>query len=100
MTCSRAVRRTVLLFVFILCVAAAAVAQTPPAEPQGKVITVSGTVQHTVASREAWSPAAVFQPLFVSERVRTLTASRAAILFIDETQVKLNAGAVLMEGSK
>ena len=35
------------------------------------------------------------QPLFVAERVRTLDASRAAILFIDETQVKLNAGAVL-----
>ncbi|MCA1560844.1 MAG: FecR domain-containing protein [Acidobacteria bacterium] len=37
----------------------------------------------------------MFQPLLVAERVRTLEASRAAILFIDETQVKLNAGAVL-----
>jgi tetratricopeptide (TPR) repeat protein len=37
----------------------------------------------------------MLQPLLVAERVRTLEASRASILFIDETQVKLNAGAVL-----
>lgn len=70
-------------------------AQAPAANPQGKVIAATGSVQHTVAEREAWNRATVFQPLFVSERVRTLAASKAAILFIDESQVKLNAGAVL-----
>ena len=43
----------------------------------------------------AWGAARMLQPLLVAERVRTLDASRASILFIDETQVKLNAGAVL-----
>jgi tetratricopeptide (TPR) repeat protein len=70
-------------------------AQTPPRDPQGKVVVATGTVQHTEATRELWNPARVLQPLFAAERVRTLTASKAAILFIDESQVKLNAGAVL-----
>jgi hypothetical protein len=46
-------------------------------------------------NQDHWNPARLFQPLFVSDRVRTLAASRSAILFIDETQVKLNSGAVL-----
>lgn len=54
-----------------------------------------GQVQHTEAAREAWNRARVFQPLYTKDRVRTLVASRAAVLFLDETQVKLNAGAVL-----
>src|SRR5687767_5654541 len=75
---------------------AAALAQTPAAPAsQGKVVASTGRVEHTAAAREEWNPARLFQPLLVSERVRTLEASRAAILFIDETQVKLNAGAVL-----
>lgn len=55
----------------------------------------TGRVEHTAAAREQWNPARLFQPLLVAERVRTLEASRASVLFIDETQVKLNAGAVL-----
>ncbi len=69
-------------------------AQTTDAA-QGKVVMLSGNVQHTPAQRDAWNPAAVFQPLYVADRVRTLVASKAAILFIDESQVKLNAGAIL-----
>jgi tetratricopeptide (TPR) repeat protein len=68
--------------------------QTPAA--QGKIVAVQGRVEHAAAARrEAWSPAAMLQPLFVDDRVRTLALSRAAILFLDETQVRLNAGAVL-----
>ena len=63
---------------------------------QGKIVLIQGHVESAVAgTQERWDPATLFQPLFVSDRVRTLTASRSAILFIDETQVKLNAGAVL-----
>lgn len=68
-------------------------AQTSAA--QGKVIAINGRVEHTVAAQEQWTPARMLQPLLVAERVRTLAASRASILFVDETQVKLNAGAVL-----
>jgi tetratricopeptide (TPR) repeat protein len=86
------------------CVAAAFVAVVVSAserahaqttDPQGKVIALSGRVEHTIATQEQWLPARVLQPLLVAERVRTLEASRASILFVDETQVKLNAGAVL-----
>ena len=69
--------------------------ETAPTIAQGKVVSLSGRVEHTVAAQERWTPARVLQPLLTAERVRTLEASRAAILFIDETQVKLNAGAVL-----
>lgn len=71
-------------------------AQTPSAPAaQGKIIAATGRVQHTAAPAERWDSARLFQPLLVAERVRTLEASRASILFIDESQVKLNAGAVL-----
>ncbi|MCI0698178.1 tetratricopeptide repeat protein [candidate division KSB1 bacterium] len=46
-------------------------------------------------ARVVRSAAEVFQNLFLRDQVRTFVASRAAILFIDETQVKLNAGAIL-----
>ncbi len=63
----------------------------PASSAQGKIVAVNGRVEHTPAAEEAWSAARVQQPLLVAERVRTLEASRASILFIDETQVKLNA---------
>lgn len=66
---------------------------TPPS--QGRIVALNGRVEHTPAQQEQWSRARLAQPLFTAERVRTLDASRAAILFVDETQVKLNAGAVL-----
>jgi len=71
-------------------------AQSPPATgAQGKVVALNGRVEHTEAVQERWTAARMLQPLLVAERVRTLEASRASILFIDETQVNLNAGAVL-----
>lgn len=70
--------------------------QPAPRAAQGKIVAVQGRVEHAEAARrETWAPAAMLQPLFVDDRVRTLALSRAAILFLDETQVRLNAGAVL-----
>jgi hypothetical protein len=62
---------------------------------QGKIVSLHGRVEHTPAAMERWNAAEIFQNLFVRDQVRTFVASRAAILFIDETQVKLNAGAIL-----
>ena len=87
-------------------IAAASEAREPQQQPgrvkpiaagaQGKIVLIQGQVDSAPASdQEKWGTAKLFQPLFVSDRVRTLTASRSAILFIDETQVKLNGGAVL-----
>jgi tetratricopeptide (TPR) repeat protein len=63
---------------------------------QGQIVALQGRVEHTPAGQDAWGPAALRQPLFVLDRVRTQASSRAAVLFVDETQVRLNAGAVLM----
>ena len=70
-------------------------AQTGPSDAQGTIVAIQGRVEHTPARQETWTPAALQQRLFALERVRTQSASRAAILFVDETQVRLNAGAVL-----
>lgn len=87
--------RRFLVCVFLAFATSAAAQRQAGTEPQGKVIAITGTVEHTPARQEQWTPAKMFQPLLAAERVRTLAASRAAVLFIDETQVKLNAGAVL-----
>ncbi|PWT82769.1 MAG: hypothetical protein C5B57_08150 [Blastocatellia bacterium] len=81
----------------ILLVGAAATTvrtQAPPPE-QGKILALNGHVEHTPAQQEQWNSARAFQPLLTAERVRTLEASRASILFVDESQVKLNANAML-----
>jgi tetratricopeptide (TPR) repeat protein len=81
---------------FVALVATASVsAQTAPSGAQGTIVAIQGRVEHTQARQDAWTPATLKQPLFTRERVRTHSASRAAILFVDETQVRLNAGAVL-----
>lgn len=99
---SRSTRGPLVTLAFFLAVTsvAAQAPQPPPSKPiaagaQGKIVLIQGHVDRSVANRETWDPATMFQSLFVSDRVRTLTASRTAILFIDESQVKLNAGAVL-----
>jgi len=88
--------------VLFACRNVAVDAQQPAASPpmpagaQGKIVLIQGHVDSApAAAQERWNPAQLFQPLYVSDRVRTLTASRSSILLIDETQVKLNAGAVL-----
>jgi cytochrome c-type biogenesis protein CcmH/NrfG len=88
-------RRGAFVVVLIVAVAEGSASAQPAPTSQGKIVALNGRVEHTPAAVERFSPARILQPLFVSERVRTLEASRAAILFVDETQVKLNAGAVL-----
>lgn len=89
--------RIVSALVVALCAGiTSSAAQTPPTPPsQGRIVALNGRVEHTPAKQETWSPARLAQPLFLAERVRTLDASRTSILFVDETQVKLNANAVL-----
>lgn len=87
--------RVVVAIVLVMASAGRTASAQPAASAQGKIVALNGRVEHTPATQEQFTPARILQPLFVSERVRTLEASRAAILFVDETQVKLNAGAVL-----
>ncbi len=98
---SRAFLVSLALMVFAARLAAGEPQQPARSKPiaagaQGKIVLIQGHVDSALASdQEKWDTAKLFQPLFVSDRVRTLTASRSAILFVDETQVKLNGGAVL-----
>jgi tetratricopeptide (TPR) repeat protein len=62
---------------------------------QAKIVALQGQVQRTPAQQDVWNPAKLFEELFTQNRVRTLEVSRTAILFVDETQVKLNANAIL-----
>jgi tetratricopeptide (TPR) repeat protein len=87
--------RAALLLAGVLIGHAPVHAQSDSPPPQGKIVALNGRVEHTVAAEERWISARMLQPLLVAERVRTFAASRASILLIDETQVKLNAGAVL-----
>jgi tetratricopeptide (TPR) repeat protein/quercetin dioxygenase-like cupin family protein len=64
-------------------------------EAQGRIINLQGRVEYVPAEQEIWGRAKILQDLFVLDRVQTFLKSRAAILFIDETQVRLNANAEL-----
>lgn len=86
--------RLLALFLLLLAATGRLAGQTA-ADAQGRIVAAQGRVEHTEARRELWTNARLFQPLYVDERVRTVRASRAAVLFVDETQVKLNANAVL-----
>jgi tetratricopeptide (TPR) repeat protein len=64
---------------------------------QGKIVAVQGRVEQAQAAhQDVWVPASLQQLLFIDDRVRTFAASRAAVLFVDETQVRLNADATLI----
>ncbi len=64
-------------------------------DSQGKIISFHGQVEHLQALLERWNPARLLQELFVRDRVKTHKNSRAAVLFIDETQVRIREEAEL-----
>lgn len=71
-------------------------AQAPASKkPQGKIISVGGRVEMAPELSTNWRDVTIFQDLFVKENVRTFVASRTALLFINEAQVKLNANSIL-----
>lgn len=55
-----------------------------------KVMTVQKQVDARPAAAPSWSPAAVNQPLFSKDRVRTGPESRATILYADQTAHRIN----------
>ncbi|HUX21504.1 MAG TPA: TonB-dependent receptor, partial [Spirochaetia bacterium] len=86
--------RALLRYIFVLCtiyIGVPAMAQ----EPQGKIISLQGRVERQPAAVPTWSLTRILQQLFTADKVRVLEQSRAAILFADESQIRLNAGAEL-----
>jgi tetratricopeptide (TPR) repeat protein len=56
----------------------------------GKLIQIQGQVSVRPAGSRAWEPARLQQDLFEGDAVQTGPVSRAAILCVDESQIKLN----------
>ena len=61
----------------------------------GKVVTLQGQVAVRRHDTQ-WEPAQVGQSLFAGDSVRTGPASRASILCVDESQIKLNENTVVI----
>lgn len=64
-------------------------------DPRARLLSVSGTVEYRPAAVETWSRARILQDLFLQDSLRTAVRSRAAVLFFDETQVRLGPNAHL-----
>ncbi len=68
------------------------------AEPPivAKVVTAQGEVAVCRGDTNRWEPAQVGQSLFAGDSVRTGGNSRAAILCVDESQIKLNENTIVI----
>jgi len=64
-------------------------------DARAQILSALGSVQYQRARQPAWSPARAFQDLFLQDTVRTAEQSRAAVLFFDETQVRLGPSSEL-----
>ncbi len=57
--------------------------------PEGRIISLHGRVEHQPRQVPLWSAARILEELYEQDRVRTFHDSRTAILFLDQTQVRL-----------
>lgn len=64
-------------------------------DPRARLLSTSGTVEYQSAAAEEWFRARILQDLFLRDSLRTAERSRAAVLFFDETQVRLGPNAHL-----
>ncbi len=79
---------TVTLFLFLLL---GAVLEAGAATPlSGKLIQIQGQVSVRRAGGQNWEPSRLNQDLFAGDAVQTGEVSRAAILAVDESQIRLN----------
>ena len=70
----------------------------PPAfaaDSAAQVVSVEGRGEYREAAQSTWRGAALKQPLFATDFVRTLDVSKMAILFNDRTQLALGANSTL-----
>jgi len=80
--------------VWIAFGASVVLAAVPPPAPkpgqQARVMSLQNQVDAKPSAAAGWSPATIDQPLFANDRVRTGAASRATILYADQTAHRLN----------
>lgn len=74
--------------------AAPATAAVPPGAA-AEILNLQGTGEQRPGGAPDWKPARVAQPLAAGDYVRTRESSRMALLFADQTQVRLNQNTVL-----
>lgn len=70
-------------------------ASTVPAGASASILTLQGTGDQRPAAANDWQPARVTQALATGDFVRTRDASRMALLFADQTQLRLHQNTVL-----
>ena len=66
-----------------------------PAGAAAEIVDLQGAGDQRPASATAWSPARTAQALAAGDFVRTREAARMALLFADQTQVRLHQNTVL-----
>ena len=69
---------------------------TGAAELAGRLVLIQGQVAVRPAGTNIWQKARVHQNLVAGDMVRTGSNSRAAILCLDESQIKLNENTVMV----
>ncbi|MEJ5329372.1 MAG: tetratricopeptide repeat protein [Desulfobaccales bacterium] len=62
----------------------------------GKLVAMEGEVQILSGAGGSWTPARPDQNLFVGDTIQTGPDSRAAILLVDESRIKLHANTILL----
>lgn len=82
------------LFVFLLILEIPRIADTQ--NIVGKLVSLQGLVEISKDRGTTWEKAKLFHPLSEGDLLRTGRSSRAAILFVDETQIKLNEQTVFL----
>jgi tetratricopeptide (TPR) repeat protein len=92
-------RSTKILWIILVLLvgAAAALSEARAASPlAGKLVYLEGQVAVRRGDAAEWLPAQANQELFQGDAVKTGAASRAAILCLDESQIKLNENTLLI----
>jgi tetratricopeptide (TPR) repeat protein len=62
----------------------------------GKIVFLQGEVSVRAEGAKEWTPAQLNKELYVGDAVKTGPLSRAAVLCVDESQVKLNENTILV----
>jgi tetratricopeptide (TPR) repeat protein len=86
----------VILALFALMLLPDRLAAMAEAPVVGKVVSCQGQVAVRRGESAQWEPAQVGQSLWATDTVRTGPASRASILCVDESQIKLNENTTII----
>jgi len=93
---TRSSRRFLFLLLVIFLGGLGCPAAAVPAPLAGKLVYLQGQVEVRSGNQADWTVAKINQELFAGDTVKTGAISRAAILCVDESQLKLNENTVVI----